>query len=432
MPLTAWKGGFRIGAAQPGGDVARILLTPLPAEDNPAYVWQPAGPAGADPHACANCHRAIHEEWAGSAHARSARNPRVLSLINGEDVAGVKHDTWNLKKEHPLGAGVCSRCHAPTYRSLDLDYDLEKVSGVAASGVHCDLCHKVTDVPTDKLGTRFGIDGLRLLRPQDDELIFYGPLKDAVRAGESFGYFPVYKHSRFCASCHEGTIFGVKVYGTYSEWQESPAGRHGVHCQDCHMAPSGKLTNIAPGHGGVERDPHTLATHGTPGGDAAMLGKSVRCEVEAEATGALRNVKVQVRASGVGHRVPTGFIDRHLVLIVEAWDGEGAELRHVRGEMLPPRLGMPWQGRAGWIYGRWLLDEAGRRPLPFWLPADKEVDTRLRAEEADVRSFSFPRTAAKSRVRLVYRRFWPELARERGWENSDLVIVDKTVWWSAP
>ena len=39
------------------------------------------------------------------------------------------------------------------------------------------------------------------------------------------------------------------------------AKKRGQHCQDCHMKPTGKMTNMAPGHGGVERDPMTLANH---------------------------------------------------------------------------------------------------------------------------------------------------------------------------
>jgi hypothetical protein len=338
---------------------------------------------------------------------------------------GNPQETWNLRKEHPLGVGVCSRCHAPTYRSPDLDYDLEKVEGVAARGVHCDLCHKVTDVPTDKLGTRFGIDGLTLLRPRGDEQIFYGPLKDAVRPGESFGYFPVYKESRYCAACHEGTLFGVKVYGTYSEWLESPAARRGVQCQSCHMAATGKLTNIAPGKGGVERDPFTLASHGTPGGDPAMLAKSLSCKVRFEPRATGLDVAVEVRADQVGHRVPTGFIDRNLVLLLEAWDEAGNEIQKGTGPRLSSALAAPWQGRAGWVYGRWLSDEEGRHPKPFWLPPEKETDTRLFPEKTDVRTFGFDGKVTRLRVRLIYRRFWPEVAR-RGFVDWETTVFDRS------
>ena len=39
----------------------------------------------------------------------------------------------------------------------------------------------MTDVATEKLGLRFSIDALDLLRPSNGEQLFYGPLEDAVR-----------------------------------------------------------------------------------------------------------------------------------------------------------------------------------------------------------------------------------------------------------
>ena len=132
---------------------------------------------------------------------------------------------------------------------------------------------------------------------------------------KSFGYSPLYKESRYCASCHEGVLFGVHVYGTYSEWLESPARRQGQQCQSCHMTPTGKLTNIAPGKGGIERDPKTLASHDFPGGQAEMLRRCLKLSVRVRRVEQGVRAEVEVTAENVGHRVPTGFIDRNLLLI---------------------------------------------------------------------------------------------------------------------
>ena len=67
--------------------------------------------------------------------------------------------------------------------------------------------------------------------------LFFGPLDDVDRGEDAFS--PLYRESRYCASCHEGIVFGVHVYSTYSEWLSSPARRAGKQCQDCHMAPTG-------------------------------------------------------------------------------------------------------------------------------------------------------------------------------------------------
>src|SRR5262249_31537693 len=136
--------------------------------------------------------------------------------------------------------------------------DLRRAEGVALQGVHCDYCHKIAEVDNPQPGLTHGRFGLKLRRPAEGQL-FFGPLDDVDRGDDA--YSPLYRESRYCASCHEGTVFGVPVYTTYSEWLASPAAREGKQCQDCHMAPTGLLTNLAPGKGGIPRDPKTLANH---------------------------------------------------------------------------------------------------------------------------------------------------------------------------
>src|SRR5262249_36533493 len=162
-------------------------------EDNADYEWIDPAPDPKQRHNCANCLKQIHEEWAGSAHARAASNRRLHNLLAGTDWNGKRSKTWSVKDEHPLGTAVCASCHGPTFQDPTLEYDLTKVSGVTEKGVHCDYCHKIVDAPTDKLGTRFGRDGLRLLRPSKGEQLFFGPLDDAVREGEMFGHLPLFK-----------------------------------------------------------------------------------------------------------------------------------------------------------------------------------------------------------------------------------------------
>jgi hypothetical protein len=425
--VVAWKEGFAIAAAPAGLRPLRLTLTPLPEADNDAYAWIDPRPDPAAPNNCANCHGAIYAEWSASAHADSAKNRRFLNLFDGSDWNGRATKGWSLLAQRPDGAGVCAACHAPTFSDPTLDYDFRRVEGVARLGVHCDYCHKVVDAPTDRLGTRFGRDGLRLLRPPDDRQLFFGPLDDAHRPGEEFGFAPLYRESRYCASCHEGIVFGVHAYGTYSEWLESPARRQGRQCQDCHMAPSGTLTNIAPGKGGIERDPRTLASHGFPGGQPDLLRRSLAVSATPERGGDGVRVRVEVRAEGVGHRVPTGFVDRNVVLVVEALGaaGEGVPLRD--GPRLPAVAGKGFAGRPGRLYAKLLRGPRGEAPVPFWLGQIEAEDTRLTPERSDSSAYLFPTGAARVRVRLLYRRFWPHVAEERGWPGNETVVVDQTV-----
>ncbi len=425
--VTAWKEGYAIGFAPFDKLHLPIPLTRLPVKDNEDYVWIDPDPHPHHKDNCGNCHGEIHQEWSRSAHGHAASNRRFRNLFDGTDWHGKPSRAWSLKDEHPLGTGVCASCHAPTYQDPTLAYDLAKVSGVAAKGVHCDYCHKIVDAPTEKLGTRFGRDGLKLLRPANDQQLFFGPLDDAVRPGELFAYSPLYKESRYCASCHEGVVFGVHVYSTYSEWLESPAKAKGQQCQDCHMTPTGKLTNIAPGKGGIDRNPKTLASHALPGATPEMLRKCL--EVAVKKGKVPGQVVVEVRAHDVGHRVPTGFIDRHLILVVQAQDPRGKTLPPQAGPTLPPAAGKEFAGLAGVLFAKELKSPQGQL-LPFWLghrAAGKLHDNRLIPGRPERREFSFGNTADKVRVRLIYRRFWPEVAEAKNWPDADILVVDRAV-----
>jgi hypothetical protein len=425
--VTAWKAGYAIAAAPVSLHPLRLTLSPLPESDNDDYAWTDPRPDPASANNCANCHDAIYREWSGSAHARSATNRRFRNLFDGTDWHGRPTIGWSLLAQRPEGAGVCAACHAPTFRDPALDYDFRKVSGVAARGVHCDYCHKVADAPADRLGIRFGRDGLRLLRPDDGRQLFFGPLDDAYREGETFAYAPLYKESRYCASCHEGIVFGVHAYGTYSEWLESPARRQGQQCQHCHMAPSGTLTNLAPGKGGIERDPRTLASHGFPGGQADLLRRCLSVTASAERKKDAVSVQIEVRAADVGHRVPTGFVDRNLVLVVHAADANGKHVPLLDGPKLPAAAGQAVAGRPGQLYARLLRGPQGEGPVPFWVGLAEPEDTRLTPDRPEQSRYLFPGQTASVRVRLLYRRFWPQLAEERGWPENEVVVIDRVV-----
>jgi hypothetical protein len=425
--VTASKEGYTIGAVPADADPVRISLTRLPAVDHEDYAWIDPTPDPARPNNCGNCHGEIHREWSGSAHANSARNRRLRNLLEATDWHGRPSASWNLPAEHPLGAAVCASCHAPTFSDATLKYELSRAGYVARQGVHCDYCHKVVDAPTDKLGTRFGRDGLTLLRPADQQQLFFGPLPDAHRQGEAFGYLPVYQESRYCASCHEGVIFGVHVYGTYSEWLESPARREGKQCQTCHMAPTGTMTNVAPGKGGVERNPWSLASHRLPGCQEDMLRRCIQVEVKVTPEPHGVRAAVEVVATNVGHRVPTGFIDRNVVLVVEAFDRGGNIVSMGEGSRLSPLAGRQFAALPGWLYAKQLRSLDGRRPIPYWLAHDEPEDTRLMPGQADRREFLFGPQADWIRVRLLFRRFWPDIAESKSWPDNEITVVDRRV-----
>jgi hypothetical protein len=420
--VTASREGHVIVGAPRGRSPLELFLLPLPKEDFEPYAWvdPAADPAGR--HNCANCHQEMYDDWAASSHSRSATGRHFRSLYDGTDWHGKPNVGWSLLGQYPDGAGVCASCHAPTASFVDTEFDLRKVKGVAARGVHCDYCHKIVDSGQGKLGLTHGRDGIRLLRPARDQL-FFGPLDDVDRGEDSFS--PLYRDSKYCASCHEGVVFGKPVYTTYSEWLDSPARQQGKQCQSCHMTPTGKMTNFAPGKGGIERDPETLASHRFPGGELDMLRRCLKVSVTCVPDGSNVKATVEVTTDQVGHRVPTGFIDRNLLLVVEGLDGDGKKVTAEAGPTLPGAAGRPLAGMPGKLYAKLLVDEQGRSPLPFWKAAGAHVvDTRLLPGHTDRVEHTFPARLKQVRVRLIYRRFWKEVAEEKGWPDEDVVILE--------
>ncbi len=417
--ITASRDGFLIGSSRHG----LLRLSFLHLDDDEAYAWVDPTPDAADSSRCGNCHPAIHREWDRGGHARSATGRHFMDLYAGGPKGGRR--SWSLLHEHPDGSGVCASCHAPSLAADDPAlYDLRKIGGVAAHGVHCDFCHKVAGPAGGEVGFTHGRYGLRLSRPSEGQR-FFGPLDDVDR-GEDV-HSPFMRDSRFCASCHEGVVFGVHVYTTYSEWQLSPAGRAGQSCQSCHMKPTGQMTNIAPGKGGIKRDATTLGNHDFwDGSRAAMLRRSLDLRVETK-RGVDIEVTIRLTAKGAGHRVPTGFIDRQLILSVEALDSQGRVVEALAGPRLPPSVGHTLDGTIGRLYARQLRDEDGRTPAPFWRSLPKPIDTRLRPEVPDVLSVRLPDTAARIRIRVRHRRFWEEVRLEKGWELDDQVVIDRTI-----
>jgi hypothetical protein len=446
---VAWKEGYFIaGAADPvpaAGALATLLpllrvppvcaadrvpvvlsLARLPSADCVDYRWVDPVPDPRQAPRCGNCHAEIYQEWADSAHARSATGRHFRNLYEGSDWKGRPGVGWSLLADHPDGAGVCTACHAPTVAFDDpAFFDLRAVKGVAARGVHCDYCHKIVDAPTENLGKTHGRFNLQLLRPEKGQL-FFGPLDDVDRGEDAFA--AVYRESRYCASCHEGTVFGVHVYGTYSEWLDSRARKAGKQCQTCHMAPTGTLTNLAPGQGGIPRDPKTLGNHRFfVGSQADMLRRCLKVSVVlTPEDGGLRAV-VAVRAEDVGHRVPTGFVDRNLLLVVDGIDGDGKPVTQYKGPSLPEVAGRELAGRPGRLYAKLLKDFDGHSPAPFWRADPKMIDTRLVPGRGDTATFTFPAKVQRVRVRLLYRRFWQQVAEAKGWPDNELTVADRTV-----
>lgn len=431
--VTASKDGYFIAGASTHLNPLRLQLHRLPDDDCKRYDWVDPTPDPARPIDCGNCHREIHDEWSRSGHSSSATNRRFLNLYEGTDWHGKPNVGWNLLKDHETGADICSSCHAPTQKAEAFDgYDIRRAARTSPglSGVHCDFCHKISGPGTGEFGHSHGRYQLQMLRPDPSSTsakqLFFGPLDDVDRGEDAFS--PFQRDSRLCAACHEGVVFGVPVYTTYSEWLDSPAGKAGTSCQSCHMAPTGRMGHIAPGHGGQRRDPATLGNHRFfDGSRIDMLRRCLKCETSTRRSAAGVELNVALTALMVGHRVPTGFIDRQVILSVEAFAGK-KPVALLGGPILPDILGPEEAGQPGRLYAKVLMDEKGRGPVPFWRadPATLK-DTRLRPGETDRQTYLFPPETERIRIRLVHRRFWKRTAVEKQWPSDEQLIFEKEV-----
>ena len=421
--ITAAKPGYLIEGATVA-DELKITLRRLPEEDDEHYQWTDPRPDAGGGENCGNCHQQIFDEWQESEHAHTVTNRRFLSMMDGTDWEGAPGHGWSLKADYPNAEAVCSACHAPTHDAISLDA-WPTHDSVAGQGVHCDFCHKIQEVPANGVGFAHGRLGVDLLRSQT-QMVIFGPLDDVDRGFES--YSPLQSESRYCAACHEGVLLGVHVYSTYSEWLDSPARQQGKDCQSCHMKPTGKMTDFAPDMGGIARDPATLASHTfMPGGRLTMLKKCVSEKIAVERADGHVRVDVELAANDVGHRVPTGFVDRHLVLVVLARDHEGNPLNPLQGPVLPSWFHSD-SGLAGLLFAKQLADEDGNMPVPFWSEgANIRADTRLISGQLHQSTFLFPVETTQVQIMLRYRRTWEFVAEVKKWPENDIVVFDRTI-----
>jgi hypothetical protein len=224
---------------------------------------RPRDPASWEPAACGGCHPAEHAEWRQSRHAAAWADP----VFQAEFARG--RPAW------------CVGCHAPAAPDPAA---VAEADALAARGVGCDGCHR-----------REGRMVSSRARPGSP----HATLVDARFASADL-----------CAGCHE---FRFPVLGergrlvrytaepmqeTVSQWRRS--GMAGVSCSDCHAA--------------------TPAGHAFPGSHEPDL---VAAAVELSVCARSGRIAAEVRNRGAGHHVPSGGVDRRVVL--RAWRSSAPE-----------------------------------------------------------------------------------------------------------
>jgi hypothetical protein len=340
---------------------------------------------------CGECHERFRTEWTASAHAKATRS---AAFQRGLSAAG---DT-------PGGTGpgglreACMSCHLPSQRFGQPD----EAPGSPSEGVSCDGCHTLSAIKVEARSAAMTFD------PGSGKK--YGPIVGAT--GHYFhdmAYSAVHAKSEICAGCHHltalsagGKVRDIPVVLDYSDWQK--VGR-GKTCQDCHM-PSRGTEPVARG----AKPRPDVPSHGFPG--AVALG-SKGTQLTAAPRGKPGEIAVTIQHSA-GHLLPSGFVDRRLLLRAEYKSAEGQTL-----------------GAEDRVFGIFLVDEAGQ-PAPFFRAARIKSERRIAPGKPHVEVFQVPQpdvpggvavTAAPARVvfSLVSAPTAPELRSVYG--EPELTVI---------
>ncbi|MGC9521937.1 MAG: carboxypeptidase regulatory-like domain-containing protein [Anaerolineae bacterium] len=485
ISVTAWYTGYYIGytTGTPGLVPITITMKPHYTTDNLDHEWfEYNGIEGSA--SCAPCHPS-YEEWAADAHGQAAINPRFLSMYEGTDVHGNKSPITRfdgngyvqpgpdepyygpgVKTDYPDRNWNCAACHTPLASKLEPDDtcgwsgchmattaflsdevsyapDPTGLTGYAADGIGCDFCHKIGEVYLDPetglpYPDRPGISSMRLYRPEPGEELFFGTHDDTTRR---VTYLPLQEESAYCAPCHYGVFSGVVapgevaggtvIYNSYGEWLESPYSdpETGQTCQDCHMPTVDYDYFVFPEMGGHIRDPEGIHNHLMPGvNDLELMQNSVTMTTTAALEGGQLQVQVDITNDKTGHHVPTGAPMRHLILVVEARDAQGAVLPQTAGPVLPEWTG-DYAGQPGEAYAKLLKDEwSGEMPTSaYWRPIHLVSDNRIAAFETATTSYAFEAPSegpVTVEARLYFRRAFQKLMEEKAWDDPDVLMEE--------
>ncbi len=263
---------------------------------------------------CAECHTDIARQYAQALMSKSFTHQWdeaeyfELALPHAEKVAKV--------------AGVkagCNGCHAPlAFLAGDIPPKRPSEGTRANEGVSCDVCHSIT-----------GFEGE--VPFNFNFVIEPGETKQGVRTGTESPHHkiaanPFLASAEFCGTCHnEKDPWGLWVKATHLEWKESPQGRAGITCQQCHMpaAPG----NSAPEAGGQDHpDVRQHLFHGAHYPD--MLNGAIQVGIVASndtvKAGETARFIATVMNVKAGHKIPSGSAEERVVwLHVEARDAAG-------------------------------------------------------------------------------------------------------------
>jgi hypothetical protein len=353
--------------------VAAVALAALASPVAPARAHQLApGMKLEDPAECAACHRAIHDEWAGSMHAKSSKF--------GDPVHGAVHDA-NMRAVAAAGKRpnyFCASCHAPTAddlaKLLTGEATPDPANPTHVRGVTCSFCHKAAAV----------VDGERFKTYVLTEGLKGRSASGRAPHGVTASAFA--SSSQLCMGCH-ARMLNARGAVICSADQEGLSD-----CLTCHMA----RAPGAPADGSART---THAFHGMHGAhDPAVLRQGATLALSAGGG----RLQVVVKNPNP-HFFPAANPLRVAFVKVEVFGRDGVRL-FTNFEKEPSEDPQA-------LFQK-VFRDGDRVGVPTWEADGVARDTRLRQHEERTLAYPLPAGAARATARLSYR-FVPAPALEK-------------------
>jgi hypothetical protein len=154
--------------------------------------------------------------------------------------------------------------------------------------------------------------------------------------------------------------------------------------------------------------------------------------VSVEQTSDSIKVGVTLYNDKTGHNIPGDSPSRNMILLIDCVNEKGDNLKFIAGQTVPrwggagKRSGAYYAGEPGKGFAKILEDSAGHSPAPDWKAAGIVSDNRIAPFEKDISYYYFRAPAEASnikvRTKLVYRRFFKETMKEKGFALNDIIM----------
>ena len=430
-----------------GATGADILLTPVPQDNDPNYVFR-------SPSNCSLCHSNQFAEWVTTPMAMAGSNTWVHDLYSGTGTPGGMGGFVYLRDSvlaDTNPASECASCHQPQHWLRNLYGPMvgpnDPPSSAAAHGVGCDVCHKIADVDVSKINFPGLYPGaVTVTRPAAPGFaqVQYGILPDVdyrITSLMRASYQPQLE-AEVCGACHQDkndlnddhTFAGVISEPTYIEWRDSVYSDRNsalyASCADCHM-PVSDLTQLCDVIE-LERPLGSIRSHRILGTTPEYLDNAVELDLQTQVVGDELHVDVAITNAHTGHHVPTGVTVRNMILLVQAWkQGDDPFIAplaqsmggtiHALGGVGDPTLGY-YAGLPGVLFTKLIEDADGNAPTFFTDATGIIFDNRIPALATDSSSYRFALPldggTVHIRAKVLYRRAFRALVDAKQWTQD--------------